>query len=176
MGHSSRGYGVPSFRVWCSSACMFFPSNSAGLPYPSMRAAERFEKRQVPSESQPQIASAAESSIRRIRSSLLLCRTSSACLCIALSSERGMVRLRSAPAQNTKKRCYPAGSEYWECAFPEHLGYYYDRCNLTQIAQSPVLDTRIHKISNKRNRKDFVKFCSLSTDSHAIVSRARSLL
>lgn len=69
---------------------MFFPSNSAGSSYPSMRAAEGFEKRQVPSESQPQIASAAESSIRRIRSSLLS-RASSACIRFVLSSEGGMV-------------------------------------------------------------------------------------
>src|SRR5271156_378789 len=85
MGHSSIGYGVPSFRVWCSSACKFFPSNSAGSSYPSMRAAEGFEKRQVPDESQPQIASAAESSIKRIRSSLLR-NASSARIRIALSS------------------------------------------------------------------------------------------
>src|SRR5580692_8631491 len=49
---------------------MFFPSNSAGSSYPRMRAAEGFEKRQVPSESQPQIASEAESSMSRISSSL----------------------------------------------------------------------------------------------------------
>jgi hypothetical protein len=69
---------------------MFLPSNSAGSSYPSMRAAEGFEKRQVPSESQPQIASAAELSIRRIRSSLLS-RASSACIRFELSSEGGMV-------------------------------------------------------------------------------------
>ena len=99
MGHSSMGYGVPSFRVWCSSACMFFPINSAGSSYPSMRAAARFEKRQMPSESQPQIASAAESRIKRIRSSLL-CRAFSACVRIVLSSESGIVRLPC--SRNTK--------------------------------------------------------------------------
>src|SRR5271170_8345822 len=92
MGHSSIGYGVPSFRVWCSSACIFFPSNSAGSSYPRMRAAEGFEKRQVPSESQPQIASEAESSIRRFSSSLLS-RMSSASTRNVLSSENGMVDL-----------------------------------------------------------------------------------
>jgi len=69
---------------------MFFPINSAGSPYPSIRAAEGFEKIQVPSESQPQIASVAESRIRRILSSLL-CRASSACVRVVLSSESGMV-------------------------------------------------------------------------------------
>src|SRR5579872_4178420 len=86
MGHSSSGYGVPSFRVWCSSACMFFPINSAGSSYPSIRAAEGFEKRQVPFESQPQIASVAESRINRMRSSLF-CRASSAHVRIVLFSE-----------------------------------------------------------------------------------------
>ncbi len=52
-----------------------------------MRAAERFEKRQMPSESQPQIASVAESRIKRIRSSLL-CRASS------LRSPRAVFRKR----------------------------------------------------------------------------------
>ena len=66
-----------------------------------MRAAEGFEKRQVPSESQPQIASVAESRIKRIRSSLL-CRASSACVRIVLSSESGMVGLRLLRPQNTK--------------------------------------------------------------------------
>src|SRR5271156_2876300 len=94
MGHSSIGYGVPSFRVWCSSACMFFPINSAGSSYPRMRAAEGFEKRQVPSESQPQIASEAESSIRRIRSSLFS-RMSSACMRIMLPSESDIVKCGS---------------------------------------------------------------------------------
>jgi len=47
---------------------MLFPSNSVGSSYPRIRAAERFEKRQVPSESQPQIASVAESRIKWIRS------------------------------------------------------------------------------------------------------------
>src|SRR5437870_12530863 len=61
MGHSSIGYGVPSTRVWCSSACMFFPSNSVGSSYPSRHAAARLMKRQVPSGSQPKIASEAES-------------------------------------------------------------------------------------------------------------------
>src|ERR1700727_2033299 len=92
MGHSSIGYGVPSFRVWCSNACMFFPSNSPGWSYPSMRAAEGLEKRQIPSESQPQIASEAESSIRRFSSSPLS-RMSSACTRNELSSENGMVDL-----------------------------------------------------------------------------------
>src|SRR5580658_3652152 len=140
MGHSSIGYGVPSFRVWCSSACMFFPSNSAGSSYPSMRAAERLEKRQVPSESQPQIASVAESRIRRVRSSLL-CRTSSACLRIALSSERGMVGLRLLRPRNTMKGRYLSGPKYWECASRKHLGYHCDQCNLTQIPQSTPFDT-----------------------------------
>src|ERR1700679_1774448 len=94
MGHSSIGYGVPSFRVWCSSACMFFPTNSAGSSYPRMRAAEGFEKIQVPSESQPQIASEAESSIRRIRSSLSS-RMSSAFTRIELSLESGIVNYGS---------------------------------------------------------------------------------
>src|SRR6202789_1375619 len=89
MGHSSIGYGVPSFRVWCSSACMFFPSNSEGWSYPRMRAAEGLEKRQIPSESQPQIASEAESSIRRFSSSLLS-RMSSVCTRNVLSSEDRM--------------------------------------------------------------------------------------
>jgi hypothetical protein len=65
-----------------------------------MRAAEGFEKRQVPSESQPQIASAAESSMRRIRSSLLS-RASSACIRIVLCSEGDMVDCGcSGPEQN----------------------------------------------------------------------------
>ena len=55
--------------------------------------AEGFEKRQVPSGSQPQIASVAESRIKRIHSSLL-CKASSACTRIVLSSESGMVELR----------------------------------------------------------------------------------
>jgi hypothetical protein len=54
-----------------------------------MRAAARFEKRQVPSESQPQIASVAESRIKRMRSSLF-CRASSAHVRIVLSSEGDM--------------------------------------------------------------------------------------
>src|ERR1700722_6530173 len=118
MGHSSIGYGVPSFRVWCSSACMFFPSNSAGWAYPSSRAAEGLEKRQIPCESQPQIASEAESSIRRF-SSLLLSRMSSACTRNVLSSENGMVDL------GKKKRCYAVGSDGCLSAFAKHLGYHY---------------------------------------------------
>ena len=62
-----------------------------------------------------------------------------------------MVGLRLLRPQNTKKRRYPAGSEYWECACPGHLGYYYDRCNLTQIAQSPLLDTKTHKYPIKKS-------------------------
>src|SRR5215467_15842161 len=102
MGHSSIGYGVPSFRVWCSSECMFLPSNSAGSSYPRMRAAEGLEKRQIPCESQPQIASEAVSSSRRLSSSLLS-RMSSACTRNELSSEDGMVDL------GKKKRRYAVG-------------------------------------------------------------------
>src|ERR1700722_17353814 len=50
---------------------MFFPINSLGSLYPSRRAAEGLEKRQVPSESQPKIASVAEASIKWTRSSTL---------------------------------------------------------------------------------------------------------
>src|ERR1700757_5281896 len=118
MGHSSIGYGVPSFRVWCSSACMFFPSNSAGWSYPRMRAAEGLEKRQIPPESQPQMASEAESSIRRFSSSLLR-RMCSACARNVLSSENGMVDL------GKKKRRYAVGSDGRLCVFAKHLGYHY---------------------------------------------------
>src|ERR1700733_6662948 len=118
MGHSSIGYGVPSFRVWCSSACMFFPSNSAGWSYPSMRAAEGLEKRQIPSESQPQIASEAESSIRRFNSSLLS-RMSSACTRNVLSSENGIVDL------GKKKRRYAMGSDGCLYVFAKHPEYNY---------------------------------------------------
>jgi hypothetical protein len=62
-----------------------------------------------------------------------------------------MVGLRLLRPQNTKKRRYPAGSEYWECVRPGHLGYYYDQCNLTQIAQSPLLDTKTHKYPIKKS-------------------------
>src|SRR5277367_237304 len=122
MGHSSIGYGVPSFRVWCSSACMFFPSNSAGSSYPRMRDAEGLEKRQVPSESQPQIASEAESSIRRIRSSLLS-RMSSACIRMELSSESAIVKMWLLRARKKKKHRYLPGSEFPPVAFHSDLQF-----------------------------------------------------
>jgi hypothetical protein len=163
---------VPSFRVWCSSACMFFPINSVGSSYPSMRAAERFEKRQVPSESQPQIASVAESRIRRIRSSLL-CRRSSACLRIALSSERGMVGLRLLRLRNTMKFGSLPGPG--ECASRKHLGYHCDQCNLTQVPQSTPFDTTTRGYCIK-NPQGIRRVLQLSANSYAIVSRARTLL
>src|SRR5215469_8268218 len=97
---------------------MFFPSNSAGWSYPRMRAAEGLEKRQIPSESQPQIASEAESSIRR-NSSLPLSRMSSACTPSVLSSENGMLDL------GKKKRRYAVGSDGRLYAFAKYLGYHY---------------------------------------------------
>src|ERR1700739_507115 len=122
MGHSSIGYGVPSFRVWCSSACMFFPVNSAGSSYPRMRAADGFEKRQVPSESQPQIASEAESSIRRIRSSLSR-RMSSASIRFELSSESDIGEYGSSGlGQETQSLAEIRLVDY---ASAKHLGYHY---------------------------------------------------
>src|ERR1700744_6391648 len=97
---------------------MFFPSNSAGWSYPRIRAAEGLEKRQIPSESQPQIASEAESSIRRFSSSPLS-RMSSACARNVLSSENGMLDL------GKKKRRYAVGSDGCHYAFAKHLGYHY---------------------------------------------------
>src|ERR1700723_2910264 len=123
MGHSSIGYGVPSFRLWCSSACMFFPINSAGSPYPRMRAAEGFEKMQVPSESQPQIASEAESRIRRICSSLLS-RMSSACMRIELSSESDIVTYGpSGPGTDTPSLAEIQNGGLYASA--KNLGYHY---------------------------------------------------
>src|ERR1700756_3102815 len=66
---------------------MFLASNSLGSLYPSMRAAEALEKRQVPSASQPKIPSVAELSIKWTRSSTL-CRASSVWTCIDPSSAR----------------------------------------------------------------------------------------
>src|ERR1700689_3248045 len=123
MGHSSIGYGVPSFRVWCSSACKFFPSNSAGSSYPSMRAAEGFEKRQVPSESQPQIASEAESSIRRVSSSLLR-RMSSAFIRMKLSSESNIVKCGSS-GLGKRRNAVTWLIRLLDYCSAKHLGYHY---------------------------------------------------
>src|ERR1700723_2869128 len=122
MGHSSIGYGVPSFRVWCSSACMFFPNNSAGSAYPSMRAAEGFEKRHVPFGSQPKIASVAESSISRNRSSPSY-RASSVCIPIVLSLKSGIVDYGLLPPPEQRKCHTAAGSK--EDASAGILEYHY---------------------------------------------------
>jgi hypothetical protein len=99
---------------------MFFPSSCAGSSYPSMRAAEGFEKRQVPCESQPQIASVAESSIRRIRSSLLS-RASSTWLRIALSSERGMSEGTASALAPTTMNSAPYRDENIGTVFPHGI-------------------------------------------------------
>lgn len=87
-----------------------------------MRAAEGFENRQVPSESQPQIASAAESNIRRIRSSSLS-KAFFAFGSNVLSSDGCMMDYRclGTPQEET---ALAAGSEIWENASGVNLTYH----------------------------------------------------
>ncbi|HEY6846336.1 MAG TPA: hypothetical protein VI320_09005 [Terracidiphilus sp.] len=88
-----------------------------------MRAAEGFEKMQVPSESQPQIASEAESSIRRIRSSLSS-SMSSACNRIELSLEGDIVNHGSS-GPGKEKTQWLAKIRLLDYASAKDLGYHY---------------------------------------------------